>query len=255
MELIKKYWWVIIIGLLILPLLINVGYLFETEYSILHAPSAWTTFWATYLSAIASFTMIYFTWRTLREMQRQWSEANRARLTFAIVVYDGVFLLKITNCGTATAYNITVHFNIDFIENHFSNIIKDALQLLSHKPFCIEAGISKYYYISPTYTDGTCTIGGKEIYTSEEIKQWLDEHKSDKIEITGMYCDCFDIKEVFSIDEYINGGIIVRDDLSLAVERIKKGMVVQNTQYNPIQKSLHIIAENIVEIKKQQKDI
>ena len=116
---------------------------------------------------------------------------------------------------------------------------------MGRKPFCIEAGVSKYYYISPIYTEGSCTIGGKETYTGKEIKQWLDEHKSDKIEITGQYCDLFDIKEEFSIDEFINGGIVVKDELTLAVERIKMGMIVQNNQYAPIQKSLDIIAESI----------
>lgn len=247
MKWIKKYWLivVIVVVLLFLPLLINLCYYWRSNCTVLHAPSAWATFWATYLSAIASFTMIYFTWRTLREMQRQWNETNRARLTFAIVAYDGVFLLKITNCGTATAYNITINFNKDFIDKHFSSKIKEKLQSLSSKSFCIEAGISKYYYISPTYTEGTCTIGDKETYTGEQIKKWLDEHKSDKIEITGQYCDLFDIKEEFSIDEYINGGIVVRDELTLAVERIKKGVIVQNDQYYPIQKSLDIIAKCI----------
>lgn len=247
MEGIKKYLVLVVVAifLLLLPLLINAGYLFESEYSILHAPSAWATFWATYISAIASFTMIYFTWKTLKEMQRQWNETNRARLTFAIVAYDGVLLLKITNCGTATAYNITINFNKDFIDKHFSSKIKEKLQSLSSKSFCIEAGICKYYYISPIYTEGTCTIGDKETYTGEQIKKWLDEHKSDKIEITGQYCDLFDIKEEFSIDEFINGGIVVKDELTLAVERIKKGMIVQNDQYYPIQKSLDIIAKNI----------
>ena len=247
MKWLKKYWVLVIVAmlLLILPFLINVGYLFESEYRILHAPSSWATFWATYLSAIASFTMIYFTWKTLKEMQRQWNETNRARLTFAIVAYDGIFLLKITNCGTATAYNITINFNKDFIDEHFSSKIKERLQSLSSKPFCIEAGISKYYYISPTYTDGICTIGDKERYTGEQIKQWLDGHKSTKIKITGQYCDLFDIKEELSIEEFINGSIVVRDELTLAVERIKKGIIVQNNQYYPIQKSLDSIAKSI----------
>lgn len=250
MNWIKKYWLIIVIVvvLLFLPLLINLCYYWESNCTALHTPSAWATFWATYLSAIASFTMIYFTWKTLKEMQRQWNETNRARLTFAIVAYDGLFLLKITNSGTITAYNIIVKFNNEFINTHFSNYIKERLVSLGRKPFCIEAGVSKYYYISPTYTEGTCTIGGKERYTGEQIKQWLDEHKSNKIEITGQYCDLFDIKEEFCIEEFINGGIVVKDELTLAIERIKKGTIVQNNQYYPIQKSLSIIAKSIEEI-------
>lgn len=205
---------------------------------------------ATSVMAVATFITIQQNKKQLQEMRRQWNETNRARLTFAIIAYDGALLLKISNCGTATAYNIVVNFNANFLDNHFSSAITKTLKSLGCQPFCIEAGVSKYYHISPTYTNGTCTIG-KEVFTGEQIKQWLDEHKSDKIEITGRYCDLFEIKEVFSIDEYINGGIIVWDQLTLAVERIKKGTIVQNNQYAPIQKSLHIIAEGISEIKGQ----
>lgn len=207
---------------------------------------------ATLIMAIATFVTIRQNKKQLKELQRQWNETNRARLTFSVIVYDGVLLLKITNCGTATAYNVTISFNNEFIDNHFSSKIKGFLQTLGSKPFCIEAGVSKYYYISPTYTDGTCSIGN-ESFSGKQIKEWLDAHKSDKIKIVGKYCDIFDIKEEFSIEEYINGGVVVWDQLTLAVERIKKGTIVQNTQYAPIQKSLHIIAEKLGEINKELK--
>ena len=42
---------------------------------------------------------------------------------------------------------------------------------------------------------------------------------------------------------------MVKDELTLAVERIKKGMIVQNDQYYPIQKSLDIIAKSMNKIK------
>ena len=40
---------VIVIVLLSLPLLINLCYCWESNCTILHSPSAWATFWATYL--------------------------------------------------------------------------------------------------------------------------------------------------------------------------------------------------------------
>lgn len=247
---IKRNWGIlsIIVILLFLPLLINLCYLCKTCYPILHAPSAWTTFWATYLAAIASFLMIYFTWKTLKEMQRQWNETNRARLNFAIVAYNGLFLLKVTNCGTATAYNITIEFNKDFIDNHFSNRIKETIRELGEKPFCIEAGTSRHYHISPIYGSGPWKIG-EESFSSEQINEWLDKHKSDKIHITGCYCDIYEINVIFSIEDFINDAIVVRDELYMDIERIMKGMVVQNNLYYPIQKSLDIIAKNVVQIR------
>ena len=251
----KKYMWFIVIAvlLLLLPLLINLCYLWESSYNVLHSPSAWTTFWATYLAAIGSFLMIYFTWKTLKEMQRQWNETNRARLTFAIVVYNGLYLLKVTNCGTATAYNISIKFNKDFIDNHFSNRIKETLKELGEKPFCIEAGASKHYHLSPIKDSGPWRIG-KETFTSEQINKWLDEYLSNKISITGRYCDIYEIKDNFSIEDFINDAIAVKDELHLDVERIMKGMIVQNNSYYPIQKSLDIIAKNIIQINTEFKN-
>lgn len=241
----KKYWWIIVI-LLALPIVINSFYLLKTNCTILHTPSPWATFWATYLAAIASFVMVFFTWKTLNEMKRQWLEVNRARLTFAIVSHDGNLFLKISNCGETTAFNIKIYFNKEFIDCHFSHKIREDLCKLS-KPFCIEAGTSKYYYISPTDNNARYIIGG-ESFLGSQITQWLDEHKLDNIIITGRYCDVYSIIERFSIAEYINGGAVVKDELTLAVERIKSGTIVQNNQYYPIQKSLDIIANNIIKI-------
>ena len=108
MEWIKKYWWVIIIGLLILPLLINAGYLFESEYSILHAPSAWTTFWATYLAAIASFIMIFFTWRTLKEMQRQWKEQNTPIVSCTLEKGSDHIIVELHNTSPVPVHKVGV---------------------------------------------------------------------------------------------------------------------------------------------------
>lgn len=61
----KKYWWILfVIDVVIfafLPIIINSLYLLETDYTILHKPSPWTSFWATYLAAAASFGMVLLT--------------------------------------------------------------------------------------------------------------------------------------------------------------------------------------------------
>ena len=178
---------------------------------------------ATLFMVLATFITIQQNKRQLKELKRQWDEANRARLTFSIVVFNGLHLLKITNCGTATAYNIHIKFNEDFINNHFSNSIKIWLRKLESNPFCIEAGVSKHYYLAPIYGDGLYRLQN-ESYDGAQINKWLDEHKTDKIKIKGRYCDTYDINEEFSIDEYINGAIVVSDELTIAIDRLKKSV-------------------------------
>ena len=56
---------ILIIFLLFLPLIINWLYKWETDSKFLQSP--WATFGATYLAAIASFAMVFVTWRTLRQ--------------------------------------------------------------------------------------------------------------------------------------------------------------------------------------------
>ena len=159
---------------------------------------------ATLVMALATFITIRQNKKQLKELQRQWNEANRARLTFSIVVINGLYLLKITNCGTATAYNISIKLRGDLIDNHFSDSIKYWAQVLESKPFCIEAGVSKHYDISPISGYENCCIHGKT-YSGAQIDKWLEEHKGDKIIITGKYCDRYDISEEFSIEDFING--------------------------------------------------
>ena len=70
---IMHYKIVIIIFILILsimPLIINALYNWETNCKILHSPSPWTTFWATYLAAIASFGMVFITWWTMKQSKK-----------------------------------------------------------------------------------------------------------------------------------------------------------------------------------------
>lgn len=161
MEWMKKYWWIIIIGLLILPLLINAGYLFESEYSILHAPSAWATFWATYLSAIASFTMIYFTWRTLKEMQRQWNEQNTPIVSCTLEKTNEYLLLELHNTSQTPAHKV----HIELVNNTRDSILRfeetcEQLKLMSFEipPFSIkQIPIYKTPYVDGEY-DGYITV-------------------------------------------------------------------------------------------------
>lgn len=53
------------------PVLVNTFSLFEARYEVLAKPSSWLLFWGTYLSALASFAMVFITWLTLRHYHKQ----------------------------------------------------------------------------------------------------------------------------------------------------------------------------------------
>ncbi len=110
MKWLKKYWSILamVVFLLVLPLLINLCYRLESDCSELHAPSAWATFWATYLAAIASFAMIFFTWRTLREMQRQWKEQNTPIVSCSLEKSSDSLLVELHNTSQVPAHKIRV---------------------------------------------------------------------------------------------------------------------------------------------------
>lgn len=110
MDWIKKYWLIFIVValLLLLPLLINLCYNWESDCAALHAPTAWATFWATYLSAIASFTMIYFTWKTLKEMQRQWNEQNTPIISCTLEKASDYIMIELHNTSQVPAHKVGV---------------------------------------------------------------------------------------------------------------------------------------------------
>ena len=148
----KKYMWFIVISvlLLLLPLLINLCYLWESSYNVLHAPSAWTTFWATYLAAIGSFTMVFMTWLTikqnnailkqneiqLQEMKRQWEEDHRPKIEAYLIKGSTIAdkrEIEFVNIGASPAEDFIFHLDSQFIDGApIEENIKDALRKLGN---------------------------------------------------------------------------------------------------------------------------
>jgi len=179
------------------------------------------------ISALASFAMVFVTWLSLRQMRRQWREERRPRLNFSIAVNQSWYELKISNLGKENAYNIALNFNAKFIETLTSER-RTVFERLQNSPFAIEASCSKYYMI--------CAC-----------EDWKKE--CDVIEIAGKYCNKYVFEESVCIDEYITGSSVFNDNLTNDIGYIKKGLIVQNNSYYPIQKSLDIIAKKISESK------
>ena len=80
----------------------------------------------TAVAAVMSFLMIVVTLislcqskQQLKELKRQWEEANRPRLTFGVVQWRGLFLLKITNVGNEVAIDIKLRFEEEYLNSLF----------------------------------------------------------------------------------------------------------------------------------------
>ena len=212
---------------------------------------SWLSFWAAYLSAAATFIMVIFTWLTLKqngeqleELKRQWNEKYRARLSFSIVSKQGLFMLKIANVGKETAYNIRLTFSDDFIESLLANSTKEIYRKLNRKSFIIEPNTDKFFYLSPIYGNSSVKFNRtNEEFSAEDINKWLDVFRYIPIEINGTYCENYRISEALILDDYLIMSLVVNDELTNSIEDIKKGTVVKNDQFYPIQKSLDIIAK------------
>lgn len=120
---------IIIAFALVFPIGINALYFIDTDYGILHKPSEWTIFWATYLSAIASFAMVFITWLTLKkskeqndailkqnkdqldEMKRQWEEQNTPIVSCSLEKSSESLLVELHNTSQVPAHKIRVRID------------------------------------------------------------------------------------------------------------------------------------------------
>ena len=222
-------------------------------FPIVGSTENWLSFWASYLSAAATFIMVIYTSWTLKqnneqlqEIKRQWKEEHRARLLFSIACKQGLYVLKISNVGTEPAYNIKLKFSDSFINALLANATKEVYKKLNEKTFSIEGKSSKYFYISPQYGDASVTFyRTNENFSSNEINKWIDSFRHVAININGTYCDEYEVNETLKLDDYLIMSLVVNDELTNNIEDIRKGVVVKNTQYYPIQKSLDIIAKKL----------
>ena len=238
-------WVVIVIACLVFPFFLNWVLNLNVIVPVVGDSTIWLSFWPVYLSAIASFGMIYFTYRSLQqnkkqleEMKAQREEEERARLVFSVIVYQTAFMLKISNIGKRNVYNAVIHFNEEFLNDLIEERFQKFYRQLS-KPFFVEAGVSKYLYI------GFC----------EDVNAaW--ENKNVVIRMKGLYNDIYKIDEELSMNMFLDKTFMdVKGDLETIMGYLKKGLVVQNNSYMPIQKSLDQIAQSIKKIEASLENI
>lgn len=242
----RKNKWIlgISVGLgLIFPFFLNWILLQKAFVPVVGDSVTWLTFWPVYLSAIASFGMIYFTYRSLQqnkkqleEIRKQREEDERARLVFSVIVYKKAFMLKISNVGKRNVYNAVIQFNEDFLNELFEEKIQEGYKQLS-KPFFVEAGTSRHLYI------GWC----------QDINDaWKDKHVV--IMMNGQYNDVYSIDEEINMDLYLDKTfMLVQGEVATELALIKQGLV--NNSYSPIQVNIDRITKSLASIETSLNDI
>ena len=243
---VNKVWVLIIavvLGMVVFPLLLNWLLLRDAIMPVVGDSVTWLTFWPVYLSAIASFGMIYLTYHSLQqnkkqleEMRQQREEEERARLVFSVTVYKHAFMLKISNVGKRNVYNAIIRFNEDFLNELLEEKFQEGYKQLS-KPFFVEAGTCRHLYI------GWC----------QDINDaWKNKHVV--IKMKGQYNDIYSIDEEIDMDLYLDKTfMLVQGEIATELALIKQGLV--NNSYSPIQVNIDRITKSLSRIETSLEDI
>lgn len=111
---------------------------------------AWLQFCATYYGAIASFVMIYYTARTLKnnkeqlnEMKRQWQEEHRPEIIAYLVAHENFLHLCVKNISIITVKNIRISINHISDKKDFL-FPKQAIENINNAIFSIEPSGCRY---------------------------------------------------------------------------------------------------------------
>lgn len=144
-----------------LPLAINLFIQMPAQFDVVGEPVNWLMFWPTYISAAASFLMIYVTYLTLKqnrkqldEMKRQWDEEHKKELVAYMVVHDSRFYLCIKNTSIVPITNIRA--SITHIPSGAHKPYVEFVNNFNNSVFSIEAGGCRYIN---TYVINSCPAG------------------------------------------------------------------------------------------------
>lgn len=114
-KILKKYWVIFLMIALLIPIMLNFILLIPAFTNIVGTKTDWLEFWGTYLSAIASFAMVFITWKTLEqnreqldEIKRQWDEQNKPKVFCSLEKDNSDILLVIYNASSNVATDVRV---------------------------------------------------------------------------------------------------------------------------------------------------
>ena len=178
-----------------------------------------------------------------RKNSNQRKEEIRARLSLSIVNWKNMYMLKISNVGKETAYNVHLIVEGKPVVQNLFDFVRQTFEKLSKMSFCIEAGQSVFYLLSPDeHFKGHQGLEGGESISSSSILKWLQFHDNEDIIINGTYCDKYKINENFSIREFSLKGSFEHLD---AIEEIADASLSRDPSDNYIQKSISAIAKAV----------
>lgn len=180
---------------------------------------------ATLLMAIATFATILYSKKQIKEIRRQWYEANRARLAFNVVTYKSVILLKIENIGKESIRDLTLNINEEFLNKMVIRELVSSLQKICNKRMCLSPGRSMYYILSSKYEVQHSTIEGHS-YSREEINRHLDSIINEPLIITGLY-NGEKISEKIIISQYL-GSVVVDNNEVIKLDNIYQELKKMN---------------------------
>lgn len=207
-----------------------------TNYDLINTLSNIVLATIALLSLMLNFYLIY------RERKNR-IENVRARLYFSIADWNNKYMLKVSNVGKETAYHINLKVSGRPISENLYSFVIQVFDRLSDIVFSLEAGRSVYYLISPTERCGDEEgIKGIETHSGNEICEWLKKYEDEDIMVSGSYCDKYDIKETFSIREFLLYGSFEHKD---ALEEIADAFVSRNPSDKSIQKNIDVIAKAV----------
>ena len=226
---VRKYWWVIVI-MLLFPFIVNLLNLYTTPHEVFQEPLPWTMFWGTYLSSIASFSMVLITWLTLTQTQKRWENERRPYIEVSYITnyyhysQDSNIYLEVYNSGQSTAHNVKFEFSSDFY-NLIDNISqRDSIKRHTRTPFKVEArNTRRFSFMSvhpmPNGRDALYTIFG--VMVSAEAYFKIHEQIFDNQNvITGIYNDKYEINQILS--EFSKPHITKTESLQEIVSEIEK---------------------------------
>jgi hypothetical protein len=260
-QILKKYWWCFLfLLLLLLPFLLNWVVTRNTimSYRVAGEPKDWISFWVTYLSAIASFMMVIFTWKMLRQnkmillqnkqqldqLKQQWKDDHIPEISVKIEKDPCGYYIVFKNIGKYIANNIKYNLNDDYISSITNVKLRKQIEEYSTQTFSLNPNERKSFFICPP--DDSIPIyasqnqsgqNGDETITTNGIKLNLSESneiysvlKSKEIKINVHYAD--DVQILYKLDlksycEHKQDNLLL---IAVALDRIQEkiGRICKN---------------------------
>ena len=194
------------------------------------------------IALLALFTYLYTRSQTKRQDELR-HEDIRARLSFSVVEWNNLYMLKITNIGREAAYKIQLNVSGSPITENPIDLVKDVFARLRATTINIEAEQSVYYLVSPTESaQGEQGLEGGKQYDMKSIHEWLSTHDNESIYITGQYNNRYKIEEEFSIRDYLQFGAFEHKE---PIEEIAEAIYSRDPKDKAIQKNIQFIKESL----------